>query len=194
MAPREPAVRSEYNGAPDARATHMQLPIGAVTRSDVGSLSKEADAIDNFLAQAAIRQPGSALQLPKTSRLFDELVTINNLNLLRPADRKLLAQFLEVLRTKAPSIHISFNTDPSPLFLQRLVTWMRQQIHPFVLLRIGLHPSIGAGCVVRTNNKYYDFSMRQLFKDQSGLLLSKLRAGNAMAPPESTPTVRETAK
>ena len=161
----------------------LQLPLGVVTRADLGRLQREAEAADSFLDQAAIRQPGTELQLPKTSHLFEELVTANHLNLLQVADRQRLHQLLEAAQTTAPILHISFSTDPSPLFLQRLITWVRQEMHPTTLLQIGLHPSIGAGCVVRTTNKYYDFSLRQRFTAQRALLLAKLRE----RPPAAVP-------
>lgn len=182
-------------GAEPARqAEQLQLPMGVVTRSDAGRLVREAESVDNFLSQATLRQPGTAVQLPKTSNLFGELVSVNKLNMLQEEDRQLLIRFLQAVKTTAPVLHISFNTDPSPLFQQRLITSIRQQMHPFVLLQIGLHPSIGAGCVVRTTNKYYDFSLRKRFSDKRDLLVSKLHgerpaqpAPSVVKPEEATP-------
>lgn len=153
---------------------HLQLPVGAATRSDIRRLQSEVEAIDNFLSQAAIRQPGTPVQLPKTSRVFDETVAANQLNMLQAPDRQLLAQFLQALHEKAPILHMSFNSDPSALFVQRLTTWLREHVHPYALLQIGLHPNIGAGCVVRTTNKYFDFSLRERFTSTRELLISQL--------------------
>ncbi len=169
--------------AETARTAQLQLPMGVITRADVGRLALEAEAIDSFLRQAAVREPGSAVQLPKTSQLFDEIVAINKLNMLQEADRQGLYQFLQSVRTTAPILHISFSTDPSVVFLQGLITWIRQQMHPFLLLQIGLQPNIGAGCVVRSTNKFYDFSLRQRFADQHMLLVSKLRGGEVAVKP-----------
>lgn len=170
----------------------LQLPVGLVTHADASRIAREAEAVDNFMRQAAIRTPGTPVQMPKTSHLFEELVSINKLNLLQEPDRERLAKFLHAVMTTAPILHISFNTDPSPLFQQRLITWIRQQMHPFVLLQIGLHPSIGAGCVVRTTNKYFDFSLRQRFADQRKLLISKLTAAEAVSETVKVPVATET--
>lgn len=172
-------------------AEQLQLPIGAVTRADIGRLMLEAESVDNFLTQAAVRESGTNMQLPKTSRLLDEIVAVNKLNLLQQADRQKLRDFLKFVRTKAPILHISFSSDPSPIFQQRLITWIRQQLHPYTLLQIGLHPSIGAGCVVRTTNKFFDFSLRQRFSDQRMLLISKLR-GAEDVPQTTSAAVNET--
>jgi F0F1-type ATP synthase delta subunit len=45
--------------------------------------------------------------------------------------------------------------------MQKIVTWWRENIDPFVLVEIGLQPNIAAGCLVRTSNRQYDFSLRR---------------------------------
>lgn len=152
----------------------LALPISAVSRIDVGRLLREVETLDEFLAQAAIRQSGTSVKLPRTSRLLDELVQLNSINPLVEIDRRRLLEFLTSVRKSAPVLHISFNADPSPLFSQRLMTWLRKEIHPTVLLQTGLKPGLGAGCTVRTNSKYFDFSLRENFAKKRDLLLEKL--------------------
>ncbi len=161
-------------------ASPMALPNGVVTRGDVGRLAKESEELDGILSSAAVR--GGGIELPKTSKLLDETVAMNKLNMLQADDRKTLISFLQKTRTSAPTLHISFNTDPSPSFQQSLVTWIRQEINPAILLQIGLHPNIGAGCVVRTTNKFFDFSLRQRFTQQRQLLIDKLQGDAPVAP------------
>lgn len=155
----------------------LQLPIGVVSMVDVGRLLREVEAIDNFLNQAVIREPGMAVKLPKTSRLFDETAQVNKLNLLHEDDRQHLQEFLKEVRQHAPVLHISFSADPSPMFTQKLITWLRSEIHPLVLLQVGLQPNMGAGCVVRTTNKYFDFSLRSRFKVKGPELAQLMKAG-----------------
>lgn len=152
----------------------LTLPIQATGRVDIGRLLREVEQVDNFLKQAAIREPGTTMKLPKTSRLLDELTATNKLNLLREDDRARLLNFLITVKSMAPVLHMSFSVDPSPSFVQKLMTWLRSEIHPLVLLQVGLQPNIGAGCVVRSTNQYFDFSLRQHFKKQRPLLMQKL--------------------
>lgn len=163
------------------------LPSGIITRSDVGRLQREAESVDSLLKQAVIRQRLVGSELPKTSQLFREIIEVNGLNMLEEADRAKLHAFLELVRTKAPILHISFNTDASPLFQQRLVDWIRQHIHPQALLQMGLYPNIGAGCVVRTVNHYYDFSLRQRFRNEKQLLIAKMHGSQPANKPRSQP-------
>lgn len=164
--------------APKSAADNfLKLPVSVASSIDVGRLLRETENIANFMDQASIRQPGTALKLPRTSRLFDEITTNNQLNALREEDRQRLTSFLQEVKAHAPVVHMSFSADPSPLFIQRLISWLRAEIHPLVLLQIGLQPNMGAGCVVRTTNKYFDFSLRSRLK-QSAPQLSLLLKGS----------------
>lgn len=169
-------------------SVQLQLPLGVVTRTDVRRLLQETTAIDEFLQQAAIRKPGSSLVLPKSSQLLKDFLETNKLNMLQTNDRQRAASALGQVYAHAPLLHVSFATDPSPLFLNRLMTWLRQEIHPSVLLQIGLQPSLGAGCVLRTNNKYFDFSLRQRFTDQRQLLTNALRGADLATQTAAQPS------
>ncbi|HSX44922.1 MAG TPA: hypothetical protein VLF39_02305 [Candidatus Saccharimonadales bacterium] len=152
----------------------LQLPLTVVTRIDASRLLREAESVDEFLMQAAIRKPGTNVNLPKSSRLMDEMLNLNKLNLLVKTDRRRLIDMLVVLHKEAPVLHISFGADPSPFFLQKLITWLRSEIHPLVLLKIGLQPTIGAGCTIRAQNKFFDFSLRENIKKHKPMLVREI--------------------
>lgn len=155
----------------------LHIPIGIVGQADVSRLLREITYIEDFLHQAELRQAGQAsVQIPRLSRLLNEFAEDNKLNVLKVADRAAAIDFLKMLKLSAPTIHISFAAEPSGLFVSKLITWLRAHIHPQLLLQIGLQPALAAGCVVRTPNKYFDFSLRARFDDQRLLLISKLEA------------------
>src|SRR4029077_9840297 len=108
-----------------------------------------------------IRAPGSATSLPRISRGLLEMAELNGLNLLSQADRDKSSKLLQALVKTSPILHISFASEPSPTFVTTLITKLRQLIHPYVLVQIGLQPSLAGGCMVRTENKMFDFSLRQ---------------------------------
>lgn len=161
----------------------LALPTNVVGKVDIGRLLREVEALEGFIEASAIREPGTQPRMPKTSRLLDEILQQNKLNALVDNDRRRLKEFLEAVKAEAPILHISFGADPSPLFAQKLTKWLREQIHPLVLLQIGLQPSIGAGCIVRTTNKQFDFSLRQRLMNQRELLVRKLKQSNESQPP-----------
>lgn len=178
-------------------STNMQLPLGVVGKMDAGRLVREAEALENFLRQAEIRTPGTALQMPKTSRLMDELINQNSLNPLHAPDRLRIKEFLQNVYHKAPIMHMSFAVDPSPMFTRKLMTVLRQEIHPHVLVQIGMQPDIGAGCLIRTDSMYFDLSLQNRFAQRREALADVLRkAANfeaAPAPAEPAVAVAEVA-
>lgn len=159
-----------------ATDSYLSLPISVATKVDVGRLMRELQQVDNFLREATIRTPGTPIKMPKTSRLLDEMVAINKINLLHEEDRSRLIDFMTSVRAKAPIMHISFSADPSPAFTQKLITRLRAEIHPLVLLQLGLQPNIGAGSVLRTTNMYFDFSLRKRL-EQKGDILAGILSG-----------------
>lgn len=160
-------------------STVITLPLGVVGRMDLGRIIREVEGLDEFLEQAAVRKPGTSLQMPKTSKLLDELLQQNKINALVESERRDLLNYLIIVRSKAPIIHMSFSSDPPPMFTQKLVAWLRQNIHPLVLLHVGLQPNIGAGCILRSTNKYFDMSLRQHFGKQQALLMAKIQGVTA---------------
>lgn len=152
------------------------LPLLVVGPVEVGRLLRELLEIDNVISQAKLAGRSEQLKMPKTSQLMDEAAQINQLDLLQSADRKLLFETLKSIALKAPVLHMSFSADPPPAFTAKLMTWIRREIHPQALLTIGLQPSIGAGCILRTTNKYFDLSLRKDFLGKRDLLRKRIVA------------------
>lgn len=160
---------------PETSDTHLVgLPLMVVGPVDVGRLIRELEALDNHLLQIRLRN--TEARLPKVSQLMEQTAEINKLNLLKEADRKRLTELLVTVREQAPVLHISFSADPSPAFIEKIMAWLRREVHPVVLLTIGLQPNIGAGCIVRSINKQFDCSLRQDFLKKRDLLMRKLMA------------------
>jgi hypothetical protein len=139
----------------------LRLPFSIVTLANVNRLVRELEAVDDFLRQSALRQGGMPVNLPRTGQLLGEFVAVNKLNLLKQEDITRAKTFMTTMQKRAPTIHISFSVEPTTAFINKLIIWLRQNIHPAVLLKIGLEPNLVVGCVVRTNNKEFDFSLKK---------------------------------
>lgn len=154
----------------------MSLPVHVVGPVDVGRLYREISDIDDALHQLKLREGGEKTKMPKTSRLLDDLAELNQLNLLHDADRTKLREYLAEVQKNAPVLHMSFSADPSPAFLEKLVSWLRREIDGSVLVTIGLQPNLGAGCILRSTNKYFDLSLKEDFAKKRDLLKAALVA------------------
>ena len=151
----------------------FQLPTSIISPTDVARLSREIEEIDNYFRQQEIRNSGESNTPPRLSKLMDQLISYNQMNLLRSEDRAKVLGILQTLHSDAPVMHISFSVDPPGSYLQKIVDWLRRNIHAYVLVTVGLQPNIGAGCIVRTTNKMFDFSLREYFNQKREFFIEK---------------------
>lgn len=158
----------------DGKSTHQMvgLPLQVIGPVDVGRLIRELESIDNVLMEQELRK--QAAELPRTSHMMERTIEFNKLDLQSKEQRSQLMELLKTVKDRAPLLHISFSSDPTADFIEKLMAWLRQQIHPVLLLTIGLQPNIGAGCIVRSTNKYFDCSLRQDFLNKRDLLMKEL--------------------
>lgn len=153
-----------------------------VSPTDLKRARRELETLDDFLHQAGLRQGGKSVKMPATSRIITELAEESGLNLLKKSERDRLLKFLTLLIEKAPVLHMSFASEPSPAFLAKLIAWLRANIHPQVVVSIGLQPSVAAGCMVRTANRQLDLSLRGALEKQTESFISSLRGEEPVAP------------
>lgn len=160
----------------------LVLPDKLISGADLSRLVREFSALDESLRQVMIRSPGQATSLARSSRLMEELATANGVSLLDTGQRAGLRNDLQAYANHPVRIHISFAAEPSPYFSSRIVIWLRRNIHPQIVLEIGLQPSLVVGCAVRTDTKVLDMSLRQRFRDHRHIIIDKL-AAQSVAPP-----------
>ncbi len=153
--------------------TPFLLPNAIVSPMDIARLVRELKNLEEYFSQNAIRS-GEAPQLPRYSRLLDAIIVVNKIDLVDQEQRGSLMQRFVSMQESAPVMHISFSVDPPGAYVQKIVAWLRENIHPQILVRVGLQPSIGAGCIVRTTNKAFDFSLRKYFDSKHEFFVSKL--------------------
>ncbi len=193
MGPKAAPAQAPAPAPVPAAPRQLTLPVLIFGVAEVRRLEREIEALEDFMRQATIRQPGTQQSLPRLSRLCEALASENKLNLLVPADREIVRHFLKTVELEAPKIHISFAADPSSAFTSKIVTWLRSNIQPYTLLEVGLQPVIAAGCTVRTSNKIFDLSLRERFADSEKLLLEALSTSDtpaaAIPQPVATPGV-----
>lgn len=142
------------------------LPLSVMTVIDLSRVGRELEQLDEFLIQSAIRTPGTPMQLPRLSKMLDDVAVANKVNLLDEKHRKALLNALSYLKQHAPKLHISFAAEPSGTFVNKLAEYIRTNISPVALLQVGLQPTIAAGCILRSPNRQFDLSLRQHLKDK----------------------------
>jgi F0F1-type ATP synthase delta subunit len=150
----------------------VKLPSTLFSKGDVMRLGRELNSLDDFFVGAAARAGGTPTQMPKTTRLLAQFAEVNQVNLLDAAARKSLQTHLKNLLEQAPNFHVSFASEPTPKTVEPILAWLRANIHPHILLQVGIQPSIAAGCMLRTPNRIIDMSIRSYMEKQSQYLAS----------------------
>lgn len=150
------------------------FPERLVSTVDLSRLVRELEAVDETLSQMELGSPGEETKLARHSVTLEEIASLNKVQLTDSLQRTQFLTLLHGFQKHAPSIHMSLATEPSAKFIQKIIVWMRSNIHPLILLEIGLQPTLAAGCMLRTNNKMFDMSLRHRFTENRGLLVQKI--------------------
>lgn len=153
----------------------FHLPLSIVGTSDITSLQRELNAVEDFFVAAKVRAAGSPIQPPRVTKALDGIARENGYNLLDEGHRKALIDALQTIKQGAPKIHISFAAEPAPKAMERILAWFRGSVHPQALVQVGLQPNIAAGCVVRTPNKLFDMSLRVHLEKQEPYLVELIK-------------------
>lgn len=163
----------------------LKLPVSIMTKQDLHRLIREVEALDNYILQNSIRGQQSAA-LPRLTATLETLIRDNSLEIMDDKARPSLRATLNELLRSAPVVHMSFAVEPSSFMTQKIVSWFRSEVHPALMLHTGIQPTIAAGCVMRTSNKYFDFSLRQHLKASQGLLMDSIRKHGQEVVTETT--------
>ncbi len=153
------------------------LPSSILSKSDVTSLLSELTELNEAYDQAALRNEKPGLSI--NEKLID-IASANGLNIEENNDRKIMIKFLNKLIEHAPSLHISFSSEPGLNFKNKLIDWFRNEIHPMCLVSIGLAPDIGVGSILRTTNKYFNLGIRERLNKDSEQLLNAIKEVNSV--------------
>lgn len=148
----------------------FKLPLSVVTQADIARIVREINSLNDFFVSTKLRESGSPMQPARLTRVLDQISKDNQINLLEEDQRNKLAENLEKIIEKAPLLHVSFATEPSAIAVEKILDWLRQNIHPYALVQVGLQPTIAAGIILRSGNKVFDLSLRENLKKQQSYL------------------------
>lgn len=160
-------------------STSFLLPAGVIGRPDISRVIREIEKVDYAIEAQSVRAPGQPITIPAMSRGLVEIAGTNGITIEDLEARKKLLRELRNVKEHAPVLQITFAVDPEPDILMQLVAWIRQNLHPTALVTVGLQPAIVGGCIVRTPDHIYDFSMRNQFKKQLPDLIQSMRTVTA---------------
>jgi F0F1-type ATP synthase delta subunit len=152
------------------------LPVSVITPSNLALLTRELSKLNELLDQAALKNQQVDLKVKDISPSLHEFLQLNKLDVLKGQDRVNAINYLNQVADKAPVVHFSFAVELPPKPAEKLITWLRSNVDPNVLMVIGLAPGIGVGCYVRTTNKVFDFTLRTRLISNKPNLITRIKA------------------
>ncbi len=145
--------------------------------SQLRKILRELDKVEDTISEHRIRGDDQAWDI-NLSFSLDELIKNNDLKITNREDFNNLKNFLKDLQTNGKVLHFSFNQSASEMILNKLIEWLRKNIDPNVLVTTGLNNSLGVGFILRSTNKYFDFSLGSILRDKRELLVKKISEAN----------------
>jgi hypothetical protein len=168
--------------SPAAADEALKLPTALVSSTDVSRVIRELEMVDNDFEQQRVHAPGAALVVPSLSHSLAALSQDNNVNLADDTARLALRKWMLTIKNSAPVLHVTFASDAEPEIVGEIVGWIREKLHPLALVTTGVQPNLVGGCVVRTPDHIYDFSLRERFHSHRSSFVEALNVALAKTP------------
>lgn len=129
-------------------------------------LSEKNESIEDFLAKKG--------QLPEETTVIKLWFDQFN-NQLNPSNYyKILNNIIKDINN-LPTITIYIPFALPPREAEKLGRWLRENVHPQVMLELRLDPTVIGGCALAWQGRYKDYSLRRLFKKRRGEILEIIR-------------------
>lgn len=145
----------------------LKLPLSVIGYADLRRISRSLESYDS---RSLGTKAGNQARQPLSDAALEELAQLNGVSLNDSRQCRSLKSAIDGIADKLPQINISFAVEPSAKVNQVILAWLRKNIHPLLLMNIGLQPGIAAGCVIRTPNKIFDLSLRAYVQNQDEYL------------------------
>lgn len=146
--------------------------LNIITRQDVLRAIRDMEDLENQITGAKVR--GGDMSIVSIPPTIMSLQKENDLDIFHKDARQMIRRLLMRMRDDAPQVHISFAIEPDNSSLQEILKWFRKEINPELIFRVGIQPSIAVGCVIRTTNHYFDFSLRQVLQKKGPEFIKRL--------------------
>lgn len=156
----------------------LRLPTSVVSKVDLSRLLSELEYVDNELTAAAVRAGIGANNASeqKISEQLSDFLNENDITLDDSHSRTALIKQVRALKKNAPVIHMTFATSADSESLRELCAWLRDSIHPQMVVSVGMQPSLLAGVYLRTANHVKDLSLRARLRGTRSLMVNELEA------------------
>ena len=139
----------------------LKLPNSIGGKRDLILAMRQVESILNDRLQDEVRERYGAKKVGTNvgEKMLGEILETNKLKDDTQTLKKILQQ-MEGFKQHAPQVRVAVSQEPDQDLYKRLVAWFRKEIHPGILVQIGVQPTIGGGFILTTPMRRYDFSLK----------------------------------
>ncbi len=146
-------------------AEALRLPVDLYSVDQLSAIMLELHDYSSILRNQAIKIKATNSQLPADMPHISALLlgvfhgagmTPGN-----QAKAESLLHALELIRNKAPIVHVTLPALPNRTFKRQLTVWFRSEVHPHTFLTFVTRTDMGGGIILQTGSGVYDFSFRR---------------------------------
>lgn len=172
----------------------LKLPNSIGGKRDLILATRQVEQILSDRLQDEVRERFGAKKVGTNAgqQMLSELLELNGLKDDTQSLKTLLQQ-MEGIRQHASQVRIAFAQEPDQDLYKRVVKWFRDQIDPGALVQIGVQPAIGAGFILQTPARRYDFSLKTKILGSTPKFLEVLKRSADKEAPQATPVAAQAA-
>ena len=158
--------------------TEFSLPFSVVSKGDISRLVHEFDALDTLLTAATVRNKTGSSDggAPVLSLQLQAFLDENPVDLDDIGARTTYIKQLQLLKKNIRVMNMTFAVTADPESLQQLSAWLRASVHPQIVIDVHLQPALVAGVYMRSQNRVFDFSVRNALVSKRSELKKELEA------------------
>lgn len=154
----------------------IALPRSVLSMKDLTRLLRELEELDAGYVEASARAKIAAKAdwQPALSAALEDFLAANPIDLSVLKERSRLIGSVRHLKQQAPLTHLTFAAVPDTESLMKIGSWLRENVHPQTLIRVGLQPDLVGGVYVRTTNQVLDMSVRAQLANHRHVIAQEL--------------------
>jgi len=146
-------------------SSSLLLPVDLYSPDQLGIVMMEIRQRVSQLQDSSVRARTSGdkekIETAHISALLTGILRGSGVSADDRAGLERLGKSLELLRDKAPVVHLTLAALPNRTLKRQLIEWFRKEVSPYMLVTFTVRTDIGGGVVVRAGSRIYDFSFRQ---------------------------------
>lgn len=158
----------------------LEFPASICAPEQVTAVRYELQSYADWMSNDSVRRQTGTVQLEEPSLSDDTIVLLKSWQEGDPISSRSVAELAGYLaKLSLPVIHVMLAATPNKSFREEMAKWFREVGGRDYMVSISINRMIGGGAIIRTPNRYYDYSFAHRVVACRGKLPVLVRAAQA---------------